>query len=205
MAVLVLTPRDDGPSRRSASWADRMTPTFATLTRSTTRSRVAVDDLLREHQHVLYFGHGERDALVIPRRVFRSRRALVDAANITAQARIVVAIACWSGDHLAKVATSPDAADAVASYIGWLDEVSWPPEWSDPIGEAVIEGVMTLLEGGTVEACVASIRSGFDRAHDRYRSAGADRLPADRAAFGKMCATYWKERLAVEGDSRATL
>lgn len=207
MTVLVVTPRDDGASRRCATWADRLATKFApTLSVRTTRSRSAVEALLRDHQHVLYFGHGERDALVVPRRLFRSRRALIDLANIgTAPGRIVVAVACFSGDQLARSATSSSAANRVKSYIGWLDEISWPPEWSDPIGDALVDGITTLLDGGDVGDCATAIRHAFDRAHDRYRNEGPARLPSDRVPFAKMCATYGKERIAVEGDRTATL
>jgi hypothetical protein len=175
------------------------------LSAHTTKSRATVEALLGEHQHVLYFGHGEIDALVIPRRFLRSRRVLIDGSNVAAPGRIVVAVACWSGDGLARTATSPNLPDRATSYIGWRDEISWPPEWPDPIGEAVADGVTTLLAGGSVGACAAAIRSAFDQAHELYRSEGPKRLPSGRTQFAKMCATYWKERIAVEGDHDATL
>jgi hypothetical protein len=207
MAILVLTPQDDQPSRRSAQWAAALDRRFSSLLSPfTAKSRARVEPLLRQHQHVLYFGHGEVDALVVPRRMFRSRRALIDGLNIASgRGRIVVAVACWSGDGLARTATSTVLPEKVTSYIGWRDEVSWPPEWSDPIGEAVVDGITRLLEGGTVDACVAAFKSAFDQAHERYRREGPERLPSDRAAFGKMCTTYWKERITVEGDREATL
>jgi hypothetical protein len=205
--VLVLTPRDNEPSRRSASWADRLATAFSSvLSLQTTKSRPAVETLLREHQHVLYFGHGEIDALVIPRRRLRSRQVLIDASNVTGErGRIVVAVACWSGEGLAQTVTRPDLPKRIASYIGWRDEVSWPPDWPDPIGETVVDGISTLLDGGTVGACANAIRRAFDSAHDRYRGKGVTRLGSDRAAFGKMCAAYWQARMAVEGDHQATL
>lgn len=183
-----------------------MTKFSSMLSMQTTASREDVDSLLSEHKHVLYFGHGEIQALVVPRRLFRSRRVLVDESNVASiPGRVVVAVACWSGDGLARTATDPNAPQRVTSYIGWRDEVSFPPEWPDPIGEAIVDGLTTLLGGGTVEACADALKSAFDQAHDRYRSEGRKRLPPARAVFGQMCATYWKERIAVEGDRLATL
>lgn len=207
MTVLVLTTRDDGSSRRSGGWADRLVARFPELlTPHTETSRDAVEQRLSEHRHVLYFGHGELDALVIPKRFLRSRRALVDASNLpTAPGRIVIAVACWSGDGLGPAVTDGRSPVPVSAYIGWRDEVSWPTDWPDPIGDAVVEGVSALLDGGTVGECAAAIAAAFDEAHESYRTAASNGVPADRAALGKMCATYWKARMAVEGDLSARL
>lgn len=169
-------------------------------------SREDVDGLVKQHRDVIYFGHGEVDALVVPRRLWRGRRVLIDASNLRGvPGRVVVAVACWSGEGLARAATSPGVTEPVASYIGWRDEVSWPPEWSEPIGDAVIEGVSELLNGATIDTCSEAMADAFRRAHDRYRNDGPQRLGRDRSVFGKMCATYWQQRIAVEGDRGASL
>lgn len=205
MEVLVVAPRDDRASRQSGRWADLLAQRFpASIATSAADSRPEVDELLDGHLHLLYFGHGEADALVTRGRLLRARRVLVDEVNLaTASGRIAIAVACWSGDGLARTVTNPLLAQPVTSYIGWLDEVSWPSEWPDPIGEAVVEGLAILLEGGTVGDCATEMAAAFGRAHDRYRS--ANRVSAEAVKLGKWCSEYWKGRMVVEGDSAATL
>jgi hypothetical protein len=208
MKVLLLTPRDDRSSKRSAAWADRLLKQFPSiLSPHTTRSREEVEALLREHRHVLYFGHGEIDALVVPPRPFRSRQALIDNSNVTGTpGRVIVAVACWSGDGLARTVTGTESSPPPAeAYVGWRDEVSWLPEWADPIGDAVVEGLTVLLDGGTVRDCALALDAAFARAHDRYRREGPKRLTSGRAAIAKMCASYWRARIAVEGEATARL
>jgi hypothetical protein len=162
--------------------------------------------LLREHDHLLYFGHGEINALVTSRRLFRPRRVLVDASNLaTAPGRVVVAVACWSAEGLGRAVTGLAAAARVSTYVGWRDEVSWPPGWPDPIGNAVVAGISALVEGNTAALCADVMRVGFAVAHDQYRDEGRERLSSDEVRFGKMCAIYWKERMVVEGEYNATI
>lgn len=207
MAVLVITPRDDGASKRCGSWADQLAAKFkSALSRHNAQSRSEVTALLKDHEHVLYFGHGEEDALVVPKRLLKKRQVLVDDANVTSNPeRVVIAIACWSGEKLARVSTDAASEKRITTYLGWRDEVSWPVDWPDPIGDAVVEGLTPLLEGMTVNDSADALKAAFDRAHDRYRTEGTSRMPSDQAAFGKMCAVYWRERMAVEGDGSATL
>jgi hypothetical protein len=207
VTVIAITPRHDGPSRRCAAWADRLAAKFSpALHVHTTRSREDIEVLLRQHQHVLYFGHGEKDALVRPQAPFRKRSVLADAGNLRGHPdRVVVAVACWSAEGLAPRATSTIDPCAVRGYIGWFDEIGWPPEWPDPIGDAVVEGLSVLMAGGSLDDCATELRNAFVRAHDRYRNHGPGRLPNDRIIFGKMWATYWRDRLWVAGDGWATL
>jgi hypothetical protein len=207
MEILLITPRDDRAARRSAQWAERLAAKFPFLSVSVVRSRRQVDALLAEHRHLFYFGHGERDALVLGPKLFRGRTALVDVENVgTLQPRVVVAVACWSGEELARSAIRPDLTPApIESYLGWLDEVGWPSDWSEPIDDAVVKGLSVLLDGGSVGDCVSALEAAFEEAHERYRANTNDRLPPDRAALGKMYATYWRARIAAEGNLNATL
>jgi hypothetical protein len=207
VSILVLTPRDDTASKRCAAWADRLAAKFgAAVEARSTRVRSEVEVLLREHRNVIYFGHGEIHCLVVPRTLFRKRRVLVDVASLTqAPERVVVAVACWSGEGLAQAATDAAEPNRALSYLGWRDEVSWPPEWPHPIGDAVVEGVGALLDGGTVGECSESLRVALDRSHDEYRRVGPGRMSVDGVIFGKMCAKYWRERMVVEGDRAARL
>jgi hypothetical protein len=205
--VLVLGPSDDRASQRSASWAKALAARFPSLLAyRSTKSREEIEELLDVHQHVLYFGHGEVDALVVPRKLFRSRQALIDGENLgTWRDRIVVAIACWSGGGLARTATGSDVSEPVAAYIGWCDEVSWPADWPDPIGEAVLNGIEALLAGGTVDECGAAFSQAFSRAYQRYLAEGPERLSPERARLGRMCATCWQSWLRIEGSRNTKL
>jgi hypothetical protein len=207
MDTLILTPRDDRPAKRSGQWAARLVEQFPSLSARVSRSREEVDSLLGEHNHLLYFGHGESDALILAPRAFRPPKPLVDALNIGTQARrLVVAVACWSGEKLARSAIDPTLhSGPVEAYIGWLDEVGWPAEWSEPIDDAVVEGLSILLRGGTARDCAAGLEAAFETAHDRYRAERGKRLASQRAALGKMYATYWRARMIAVGDLDASL
>jgi hypothetical protein len=93
----------------------------------------------------------------------------------------------------------------VRSYIGWLDDISWPDEWPNPIGDAVIEGLATLFNGQTVDDCQSELESQFENAHATYRTQGPSRMADDRVLFAKMCALYWRQRVDVRGDGQATI
>lgn len=207
MEVLILTPCDDRASRRSAAWAKVLAEMFpSTTVRHAPRTRESTEELLSRYQHVLYFGHGEIDSLVSRRRFFRPRQVLIDDSNLGAgQERLVVAVACWSGDGLARTVTRPEAVLPVRSYVGWRDEVSWPEEWPDPIGAAIIDGLRVLFDGGTVEECADTFTAAFKGAYRRYREEGGQRMTPERVRLAKMCAINWWVQLAVEGDRSATL
>ena len=207
MSTIVLTTRDDEASRECARWADRLRDVAGVpLTVETATSRAAIDALLRRHRNVIYFGHGERETLLIPKRLLRKAKILIDRSNVRGGAeRVVVAIACWSGERLGRLATDGGEPGPVRSYLGWLDDVSWPTDWSEPVGEAVVEGLRGLLNGATVGDAEAAIRQAFDGAHERYRQEGPDRMSTAQVAFGKMCAIYWRERVVLHGERDATL
>ena len=202
-----MTTRDDAASRECGRWADRVRAVAGVpLTFETCTSREEADDLLRSHRNVIYFGHGERDALLIPKKLLKKARILIDRRNLAGvPARVVVAIACWSGEELGRTTTEDGGSDAVSAYLGWLDDVSWPTDWPEPVGDAVVEGLRGLLNGSTVGEAESAVKQAFDAAHDRYRGEGPGRMPTDRVAFGKMCAIYWRERIVLHGDATATL
>jgi hypothetical protein len=208
VSILFVTPRDDRSSRQCAKWADALMQAFQGAADDLPgTSRAKLDKELSSHQHVVYFGHGERDALIVPPGLLRKKVVLAEESNLTGTAdRVVVAVACWSSDDLAgRVTAAAAPASPVRSYIGWLDDISWPDDWPDPIGDAVVEGLTELLRGGTTADCVAALKRAFDDAHDTYRTTGPSRMASDRVAFGKMCALYWKARLDLRGDGNATL
>ncbi|MDX6439190.1 MAG: hypothetical protein QOF45_1773 [Gaiellaceae bacterium] len=154
----------------------------------------------------MYFGHGDKDALIVPAGLLRKKVVLADEVNLTGTPdRIVIAVACWSSDGLGKAATDKIHSVPVQSYLGWLDEVSWPEEWPDPIGDAVVEGLSPLFNGQTVADCRRELESRLDDAHDTYRTQGQNHMAPDRVPFGKMCALYWRHRMDVQGDDRASI
>jgi hypothetical protein len=162
--------------------------------------------LLSEHRHVFYFGHGERHALVTPRRLFRQRRVLMTPP--------------MSRPHLAASLSRSRVGPAAAS-------LGQPPARVYWIGSRATSGGATrsagrrngriqsarrwwtasrlCSRGENVGACADAMRSAFGQAHDRYRSEGSTRMPSDRTWIGKACARYWQTQIAVEGDHEATL
>ncbi|HST33322.1 MAG TPA: hypothetical protein VLJ80_07350 [Solirubrobacteraceae bacterium] len=205
MAVLIVTPRDDPAARQCAKWADQLAARYGSeVVVLTPRRRSEVDEALVSGNHVLYFGHGVRDALIARKRLFKSEIRLADRDNLTgAQKRVVVAIACWSAEELARLVTDPSNSTSVRCYVGWLDEVSWPNDWRDPIGEALVESLSLLFDGQTVGDLRDELRLRFQAAHDTYRANAERRLPPGHARFAKMCALYWAHRLFIEGDVTA--
>ena len=205
MTVLFVTPSDDRSSRLCAKWAAELAAEFPNrVTVLSGTSRQALDEALATHQHVFYFGHGEPEALIVPPGLLREKIVLGDRENLPGVAdRIVVAVACWSCEGLATQVTNAPGSFPVVAYLGWLDDISWPDERPGPIGDAVVEGLTALFEGRTVRDCVSALRDAFDEAHDTYRTPGG--MAPDRAAFGKMCALYWKARLDLRGDWEAVL
>lgn len=206
MDILVLTPRDNRASRVCAGWGDELTERFTSLLSvRTERSRAATSALLDGSRHLLYFGHGAVDALVVPGRLLRPPERLVDRANIAGPPeRIVIAVACWSGTGLAREACSLSGGH-VAAYLGWGDEMGWPPQWSEPIGHAVVEGIATLLNGATVNECAAAIRHEMDGAYETYLGEPRAQSDPDTARFGRQYAVFWKSLLVVEGNGSATV
>jgi len=210
MSVLVVTPRDDPSSRECGRWADTLKQKHtSTLDMLTTRSRALVDNDLASHQHVFYFGHGETHHLIVPGGLIRKRAVLLEEDNLRGTTdRIVVAIACWSGDGLgpAVVTADPRKPEEVRAYVGWLDDVSWPDEWPDPIGDAVVAALDAFCAGGDVAQLVNDLKQRLSDAHDEYRQNGAARgLAPDRVYFGKACALYWSDRVVSCGTSSAAL
>jgi hypothetical protein len=195
MPPLVITPGDDQTTKTAARWgADAAHVLGASLLRS--KARGAIDDAVAMATHVFYFGHGERDALVAKVGWLRRWRRLVDHANLPGSGRIVVAVACLSAKEL-----GPDLArnGGVEAYIGWAGKMSWPPDAPDPICLAITSGIRELADGGTVGDGASTMSNGFSSAHDQYE-AGLSSEP-----FAPMQASYWIERLRVEGNSYATL
>jgi hypothetical protein len=207
VTILLVAPRDNQAARRCGQWAERLDAQFpGAFTLCVPGSRQQLDEPLARHRHLFYFGHGERDALVTLRKLFRPRRDLVDRANaIGEEERIVVAVACWSGADLAPAVTDPSLRPRVRSYIGWDNRMQWPVGWPDPIGDALVRAIAVLMEKGTVGDCQREIEVAFAEAHQRYEDEGPRRLTAAHAGIAKMCAKYWISQLVVEGDLSATL
>ncbi len=205
MSPLLITPADDGIAKRVARWAERLQKQFPLLDRREARARSEIDALLSARRDLLYFGHGKPDALVASPGRFQGKQPLIDSFNLPTQpGRVVIAIACWSGEKLGSAVTeAAGSATPVAAYLGWLDEVGWPPGLAEPIEEAVLEGLSPLLEGGSIDDCRAALEAAFERAHDRYRAQSGIRLSAIQAHFGKMHAIYWRARLVTHGDGSA--
>jgi hypothetical protein len=207
VTILLVTPRDNRAAKRCATWADGLAAKFpGTFTTCTPKSRHELDDLLECHEHMVYFGHGEPDSLVMPSGFMRRKQVLVDDRNaIGAGGRILVAVACWSGKELGPTVTKRTRTPRVLGYIGWDNRMEWPPGWPDPIRDALVGSLAVLFEGWTVGECEAAIDLAFERAHDRYESEGLRHLAPVQVQFGKLCTVYWRSRLVVRGDRTAHL
>src|ERR1700733_3256597 len=184
MSVLVVTPRDDPSSRQCGRWADTLVQNHGSLVELTTRSRSAVDNHLPSHRHVFYFGHGDIDHLIVPGGLFRRQVVLLDEDNLRGITyRIVVAVACWSGDGLGRAVVIADPAKPkeVWAYVGWLDDISWLDEWPDPIGAALMTALDAFCSGGNVAQLVSDLKQRFSDAHNEIRTNGRARgLATDR-------------------------
>jgi len=122
--------------------------------------------------------------------------------------RIVVAVACWSGDGLGSAVVTADSGkpQAVRAYVGWLDDVGWPAEWPGPVGDAVVAALDAFCIEGDVSQLVSDLKQRFFNAHNEYRANGARRgLDSDRVFFAKACALYWRDRLVSYGTPSAAL
>jgi hypothetical protein len=207
MDVLVLTTSDDRAARRSASWAGVLAGTFPRLAACiVVRTREQAAPLLGEYRHIIYFGHGEVDRLVARRRPWQRRKTVIDERDLGPDSdRVMVAVACWSGEELGPAVAGANAVDPIACFLGWRDEVSWPAEWPDPIGTAVIDGLRVLLDGGSVEDCERVLVLAFKDAYRRYREEGTKKMATERVRIAKWCATAWWTQIAVEGSRSATL
>jgi hypothetical protein len=207
--ILCISPKDDASSRTCGKWADSLTALFPNLIQAlTTKSRGTVDSALGKCQHVLYFGHGEPDGLIVPPGLLRPKVTLADGSNLPGVPdRIVIAVACWSGDKLGgNVTDNFKYSTPVECFVGWMDDISWPDEWPDPIGEAIVKGVSSLCAGQSGDTCKSDLEDAFMTAHNRYRNEGGMRgMASDRVAFGKMCALYWRDRITLHGKGAATI
>lgn len=207
MKWVVITPSDNDSSREVGRWG-------ATLASHHTaeamllkpRNRSEVEAALRAQEHVLYFGHGERNALVIPGRLFRRRVVLIDALNVRSTDRIVVAVACWAADGLGPDVTDPRNGPPIRAFVGWRDDVSIPFGYPDPIRDAILAALELLFAGQTVRDVVEEMTRHLDTAHDTYRNNGRSMgLSAEAVQFAKAEALYWKQRVAVLGDQLASI
>ncbi|MEA3077006.1 MAG: hypothetical protein QOF60_1914 [Actinomycetota bacterium] len=192
--VVIITPNDDRVARQVGGWGAISAKAF-NVEVVVLRTRSQLDEPMQA-RHVIWFGHGLRDALVARRGRFRRQReALCDQGNLPKEGRIVVAVACSSGDGLG--AALAETTRAVRAYVGWLDEMSFSRSGPDHIGNAIIDGVRALASGASVYQAVEIMRDGLERAHSEYRAAGNH--------LAQMQASYWKSRLFVGGDGNACM
>jgi hypothetical protein len=156
-------------------------------------SREVIDGHLARGGHVLYFGHGERDALVSRRRRWWpwGRQRLCDRDNLPALGRVVVAIACWSADILGRGLAE---GVHVQTYLGWPDRFAWPAGLPEPTWEAVTHAIELLAEGHAVDTCATELKNGLYEAHNIYRQQLAWNPLAAMEAF------YLAGRLFLGGD-----
>jgi hypothetical protein len=201
MTIFVIVPMDDAQARVAGQYGRQVAARFP---RSTdiqivdALSRAAIDRLLAHGGHVLYFGHGERDALVSRRLRWLpwGTQRLCDDKNLPAEGRVVIAIACWSADTLGRNLTEGNGVEA---YLGWPDRFAWPSGSPEPTWEAVTNAIEILAQGGTVESCGNELRAGLHKAHDHYREHLAWQPLAAMEAF------YLAGRLFIGGNTEAQL
>jgi hypothetical protein len=184
-----MAPKDDREAKIVGRWADDVAEAFSCTTRSI-RTRDAATSALLQYQHLMYFGHGKRDALVARHGFRRKLERICDEANIAQAGRVVIAVACWSGDQLGRQLTG--CSGRVGAYLGWIDDVSIPRD-DGPLREAVTSGLKALATGATVWECAIVMRSGFEKAHEFYHQHDDNHLT-------KMQVSYWAQRMFIGGD-----
>jgi hypothetical protein len=195
-SVLVLTPCDDGEARTVGRWGEDAASAMGCVAK-VIRTRDEATRELRNSRHLLYFGHGERDALVCRQgRLRRRTQRLCDKDNLGQGVQVVIAVACWSARQLGKdVTTSPFR---VSAYVGWLSDMSVHGNMDDPLREAVCDGIRVLAAGGTIEDCASEMSDGFQRAHDVYSRDTGNHLV-------RMQASHWAQQLSIHGDVNTRL
>ena len=205
MSVFVLTPNDDNTSQEAGRWGLDVATRHG-LKHLQTRKRKVVESDLANHDHLLYFGHGSMDALIVVPSAFRGQVDLVDASNIGMCGGVVVAVACLAarklGSGSALIPPGSGGVPAVQAFLGWLNRMSYPPSAPEPLRDAVLRGLDVLLHGGTVKDTRDELVRAFEDAHDIYERDGKSvfGLTSGQVETALMQATYWKDRLRLYGN-----
>jgi hypothetical protein len=201
MSILMITPNDDALSRVAGKYGRAIVEQFSADAKPLivdVLSRSAIDRQLANGSHVLYFGHGERDALVSRR--YRwwpwSSQQLCDEHNLPSPGRIVIAIACWSADTLGPKLVEENMIEA---YVGWPDRFSWPESCPEPVWDAVTSACAVLAQGGTLDNFVSELQRGLYTAHNYLRE------ELSWNPFAAMWTFYNAGRIYLGGNAAAQL
>ena len=203
--VLVIRPADDSSAVQVGAWGQAIRqklpsgPMVSDLTGAQV-TRAAVDQALAWHpDHVLWFGHGQDDALV------SSGSAVVDDANVRdLGGGVVVAIACYSAVTLAGQAV---AHPSVAAFLGFNDEFGFPANAPIPMAEAVITGLDRFVRSGSdIGSAHSDLVAELDAARIEYKTNGAAwGLTTSESRLAWLFAKSNRASLRLAGDSTATL
>lgn len=173
----LIRPEDDGASQQASTWATDLD------TKLVSRSHARVENI---DQHspadratieaaiskaadlVCYFGHGTETAWTT------SNTATLDNHNVARLLdKVVVSVACKTGRNL-----GPDAVlSGVSAWIGFNISVATirTHKGIDPIGDAIVDGVLKFDGGGTVRSVVDAIAANLDQVaidHDTGKHSG---------------------------------
>ena len=173
--VITIRPKDDAAARQASTWCDEFT---AAMTAGGHTIVEDVDDLSpadtktiiaafrRTADLICYFGHGEDDA-------WSTHGAVtVDGASIlAARGKCVISIACNTGR-----AMGPNAVTGgVASWLGFTIQVPVvsPYKTRDGFGEAIVEGLKTLVSGGTMQQARDDVSDALDALSRDFDTGGS--------------------------------
>ena len=160
-------------------------------------TRGSIEQSARDHDLVLYAGHGEWGQLYCTE---QTPESLLDAQNVWClRGRTVVAFACRSGRDL-----GPQAVDHGADgYLGFTDDLVWPmnaralPAFS----LAMSKGVSVLVNGGSLGQMRDVLTDEHLAIYEHYWR-GPGRSAQDSHVYA-MFAEHFAFRLVVHGDAGA--
>lgn len=192
--ICVILPMDDDAAVQVAQWwhnaGDKpsahvvFSPSRETVTRN-----------MQDAAAVFYFGHGDPDAWITCDGAVR----FADAATIAvAKEKLVVAMACFSGDQLGDAAI----AAGVRTYVGFtkrLFAIKSSPEFAS----AGTSALSVLLHGAPAEKFAAALRHEFERLVEYFKSGPGSGRPNSTASW--LAAFRSANCIVLKGDAQATL
>ena len=112
---------------------------------------------------------------------------------------MIVAIACYSGAQLAKMAIQT----GTVAYVGFSQRWASPPAYDVEFGDAVRAGLLMILCGEAIGEAAETMRSSFNRLAVRFKR---EKERAGREWLVGLIAAEWLvEHLNVEGDLDASV
>lgn len=197
-------PRDDAIARQASDWCQELAKQFqqnghtlvSEVNDTTPPSQSNIVNCLGHRSDLIcYFGHGDEDSWLT------SGSPTIESANISSAAnKAVVSIACKTGQNL-----GPSAITAgVVAWLGFTVKVAVNPIYkgSDPVGEAIVDGLACLGTGGSLQDAHDRMASNFDQLVQDYDTGSLSRIPD--AGLGYFSCMIMRDRIVVHGNVNHT-